>query len=103
MSKASKDYKKIISGLESLKVRCKDGIGIEEQDIENLREAMDIISDYEKAVTTLSRMQQHYESQDRPIQKSGVWCCPACGKRIQYNHNHCHWCGKRAGWRAGWR
>lgn len=33
-----------------------------------------------------------------PWHKSGVYCCPACGKRIQHRHTHCHWCGKLVVW-----
>lgn len=34
----------------------------------------------------------------KPIHKSGVWVCPACGKKIPYHHSYCHWCGKKVGW-----
>ena len=45
-----------------------------------------------------NRMIQHYETMAKPVHRSGVWCCPSCGKRIQYNHSFCHYCGKRIGW-----
>lgn len=104
MSKATKEYKKIIAALDNLKDHCKsmardkDSDEIWQQDVQALQEAMDIISDYEKAVADSSRMTQHYEMMVKPARRSGVWCCPNCGKRVTYKHSFCHWCGKRVGW-----
>lgn len=92
MSKASKDYQKIIKQIEDLKERCND------TEKAAVQEAMDIISDYEKATAETSRLIMHYETMDKPIHRSAVWCCPNCGKRIRFNHSHCHYCGKRIGW-----
>lgn len=50
-----------------------------------------ILQDYEKLIN-------HYRVAGVPEQRSGVYCCPACGKRIQYHHSYCHKCGKRVGW-----
>lgn len=97
------DYKDIIASLDGLKDHCDDmargeDTEIWKQDVEALQEAMDIISDYEKVAVDAARMSQHYETVAKPIQKSGVWVCPACGKKIPYHHSYCHWCGKKVGW-----
>lgn len=100
----SREYKNIIGALEKMQCHCesmtrdKDNDEVWQKDVCALQEAMGIISDYEKAVSDASRMKRHYETPARPVHRSGVWCCPHCGKRIQYNHSHCHWCGKRIGW-----
>lgn len=60
--------------------------------------AMDIIYDYEQATNDMTRMMQKYCRSAKPVRRSGVWCCPACGKRVNYHHTHCHWCGKKMGW-----
>lgn len=85
------DYKDIIESLDGLKDHCEIGPAV--------REAMDIISDYEKVAVDAARMSQHYETVAKPIMKSGVWVCPACGKKIPYHHSFCHWCGKKIGWK----
>lgn len=105
MSKPTKSYQGLIRNLEVLKDHCEE-MAMEDrhpcsawkQDAKDLQEAMDIISDYEKMTSDSSRMIKHYETSDKPIRRSGVWCCPNCGKRTQYNHTHCHWCGKKIGW-----
>ena len=95
MSKASKDYQKIIAELVCLKAECT----ITDSGMAALQEAIDIISDYEKVVSESNRMIRHYETKDKPVNRgSGIWCCPECGRRVNYNHSHCHWCGKRIGW-----
>lgn len=94
MSKASKDYQKIIKKLDDLQDRCK-----EESEIQTLKEAMDIISDYEKAVADYNRMIQHYETPVRAIRKSeDLYTCPRCGRRVHYHNSHCHFCGKQISW-----
>ena len=85
-------YNALIEILDNLKDRC------ENEEAAALQEAMDIISDYEAAVKNEAMMSKHYETVAKPIQKSGVWVCPACGKKIPYNHSYCHWCGKKVGW-----
>lgn len=98
------DYKDLIKKLDDLKDHCgdmgrsEDAEEIWKQDADALREAMDIIDDYEKVATNEARMSQHYESAEKPIRKSGVWVCPACGKKIPHHHSYCHWCGKKIGW-----
>lgn len=44
------------------------------------------------------RITERYTIEHKPEWRNGVWCCPACGKRIQYHHSYCHKCGKRVGW-----
>lgn len=56
------------------------------------------LQDYHDLAQQYSNMLTKFSYADKPVQRSGVWCCPDCGKRIQYNHSHCHWCGKKVGW-----
>lgn len=101
MGKVTSDYRKIMDGLDSLKGECMTGSGSE-----TLQEAIDIISDYEKTVAGLNRMVKHYETPEKARRiEAGVYVCPACGKRVSYNHSHCHWCGKSIGWvnKGKWR
>lgn len=99
----TKDYKKIIAQLDNLQEHTRsmehDGEEIWKQDSEALQEAMDIISDYEKVVTSLNRMIEQYERPEitRKI-AAWVYVCPNCGKRVQVGHSYCHWCGKRVSW-----
>ena len=103
MSKASKDYQKIIEQLERLREHCSDmakgGDEVWKDDETALQEAMDIIHDYESIVASHNRMVEHYETADMTIKRqAGVYVCPNCGKRTQVGHTHCHWCGKKLSW-----
>lgn len=103
MSKASKDYQKIIEQLERLREHCSDmakgGDEVWKDDETALQEAMDIIHDYESIVASHNRMVEHYETADMTIKRqAGVYVCPNCGKRVQVGHSHCHWCGKKVQW-----
>ena len=103
MSKASKDYQKIIEQLERLREHCSDmatgGDEVWKDDEKALQEAMDIIHDYESIVASHNRMVEHYETADMTIKRqAGVYVCPNCGKRVQVGHSHCHWCGKKVQW-----
>lgn len=96
MSKASKDYQKIIEQLERLREHCSDmakgGDEVWKDDETALQEAMDIIHDYESIVASHNRMVEHYETADMTIKRqAGVYVCPNCGKRVQVGHSHCHW------------
>lgn len=51
----------------------------------------DLARQYEDMLTVF-----YYE--EKPVFRNGIWLCPKCGKRIAYNHTHCHWCGKKIGW-----
>ena len=97
------DYQKLIDDLDSLKDYCEEMSRNEpraswKQDIQMLQEAMDIISDYERMAEYSKRMVLHYETKDKAVSRNGILCCPACGKKVSYNHTHCHWCGKKIGW-----
>lgn len=97
------DYKDLIKKLDDLIDHYEDmprgeDVEIWKQDVKALKEALDIISDYEKVAPEAARMSQHYETVAKPIHKSGIWVCPACGKKIPYHHSYCHWCGKKVGW-----
>ena len=95
MSKASKDYQKIIKQIEGLKERCND------TEKAAVQEAMDIISDYEKVVTSLNRMIEQYERKNMARKMAtGIYVCPNCGKRVTVNHSHCHRCGKKIDWKG---
>lgn len=66
---------------------------------ENAAEELEsTLQDYHDLAQQYSDMLTKFGYADKPIRKSGAWVCPACGKRIQYNHSHCHWCGKKIGW-----
>lgn len=94
MSKLSIDYQKLIKELDELQDRCK-----EVHEILTLKEAMDVISDYEKVVADSNRMIQQYETPERARRiASEVYVCPHCGRRIRYRNSHCHFCGKRISW-----
>lgn len=68
-------------------------------DADTITEAMDILADYEKIADQNGKMIVHFQKEEKPIlSKNGVWCCPSCGKRVNYHHTHCHWCGKKMGW-----
>ena len=56
------------------------------------------LQDYHDLATQYSVMMTTFCYEDRPIKRNNVWLCPKCGKRVQYNHTHCHWCGKKMGW-----
>lgn len=57
------------------------------------------LQDYHDLAQQYGDMLTKYCYEDKPEKRNGVWCCPACNKRISYNHSHCHWCGKKIGWR----
>ena len=96
MSKASKDYQKIIKALETIS-HVEQLAEMEEKAM--VREAMDIIHDYESVVASHNRMVEHYETATLTIKRqAGVYVCPNCGKRVQEGHSYCHWCGKKVKW-----
>lgn len=96
MSKASKDYQKIINTLDVI-AQDEQLAGMEAREL--VREAMDIIHDYESVIASHSRMVEHYETEAMTIKRqAGVYVCPNCGKRVQVGHSHCHWCGKKVSW-----
>lgn len=102
---AGKDYRGIIGQLENLIEHCSDmakggGEAPWNEDVKALQEAIDIINDYESVVDYNNRMTAHYEVAEKPRRiAAGVYVCTYCGKRTQHNHSHCHWCGKKLGWR----
>lgn len=100
------DYKKIVGQLQNLKDHCKDWADKEEpdnvwnKDVEALDEAMDIIYDYEQAVTTSARLIAKHETVKDAIDRGmGLWQCPDCQRMISYGNEYCHWCGRRLGWK----
>lgn len=100
-----KQYMKIIKQLENLQEHCqsmaapKDSSEIWGNDVAALSEAIDIISDYEKATEQTASLVMKYETAGMAIKKAaGVYVCPDCGKRAQPGHTHCHWCGKKLTW-----
>lgn len=103
--KASKNYQKIISRLESLythvshMARGDDVESIWKEDMEALQEAIDIIYDYEKATEQVKELIQKYEVAGAIIRREmGIYVCPMCGKRTEESHFHCNWCGKKLQW-----
>lgn len=59
---------------------------------------LDIEYDYNGQAKMIQKMLLHYETEDRPIRRDGVFLCPACGKRTSEWHSYCHICGKKLGW-----
>lgn len=91
------DYKKIIDQLEGIRERSRNTAN--ENEIDALTEAIDIIADYEKATAQNAEMLQRYELPEMAIRRqAGIYTCPLCGKRAQPGHTHCHWCGKKLTW-----
>ncbi len=76
----------------------KDADEIFKKDQEALEEVLDILHDYELQTEQIRKDCDHFHTETRPYIRNGVWLCPKCGKRVQYNHTHCHWCGKKMGW-----
>lgn len=92
-TKVSKDYKQIIEVLKKVKVSSKE-------DTKALNEAIDIISDYERAIEQTNRLTQMYEIGAPIVFKniSGIlaYICPNCGSTIQWaTARHCYNCGKK--------
>lgn len=56
------------------------------------------LQDYRDLSQQYSDLMTKFCYAEKPVRRSGVWCCPACGKRVNYHHTHCHWCGKKMGW-----
>lgn len=66
---------------------------------ENAAEELEsTLQDYHDLAAQYSDMMTAFCYEDRPVRRNNVWLCPKCGKRVQYNHTHCHWCGKKMGW-----
>ncbi len=66
---------------------------------ENAAEELEsTLQDYYYLAAQYSDMMTTFCYEDKPVKQNGVWICPKCGKRVQYNHTHCHWCGKKMGW-----
>ncbi len=57
-----------------------------------------VLHDYQSLAKQNAGMIERYCQSDKPESRSGVWCCPACGRRVAINNTHCHWCGKKMGW-----
>lgn len=89
----SDDYQKIIEQLEILKDYCTPYS-------KALQEAIDIISDYERIVSSINSLIQKYEQTEKPTKLADkIYTCPHCGKRTQPYLPHCHYCGKKLGWK----
>lgn len=66
---------------------------------ENAAEELEsTLQDYHDLAAQYSDMMTAFCYEDRPVRRNNVWLCSKCGKRVQYNHTHCHWCGKKMGW-----
>lgn len=67
---------------------------------ENAAEELEsILQDYHDLAHQHSKMLADFCYEEKPVSRNGIWLCPKCGKRTQYNHTHCHWCGKKMGWK----
>lgn len=56
------------------------------------------LQDYHSLAEQHGIMVKKYTIEQKPVWRNGIWCCPACGKKVQYHHSYCHICGKRVGW-----
>ena len=56
------------------------------------------LQDYHDLAQQYGDLMKKYCYETKPEKRNGIWCCPDCGKRIQYHHSHCHWCGAKLGW-----
>lgn len=66
---------------------------------ENAAEELEsTLQDYHDLAQQYSSMLTDFCYEEKPVLRNGIWLCPKCGKRIQHNHTHCHWCGKKLGW-----
>lgn len=66
---------------------------------ENAAEELEsALQDYHDLAQQHSEMLKKFCYDAKPIRKNGVWVCPDCNRRIQYNHSHCHYCGRKVGW-----
>lgn len=63
-----------------------------------LEETLDILHDYELQSEQIRKDCEHFHTETKPDMRNGVWLCPSCGRRVQHNNTHCHWCGKKLGW-----
>lgn len=67
---------------------------------ENAEEELEsTLQDYHDLAQQYSDLVTRFCYEEKPVHRNGVWMCPACGRRTQHNHSHCHWCGKKLGWR----
>lgn len=67
-------------------------------DAEALEEVLDILQDYEGLARQSREVHEQFYAEGRPTRENGLWLCPGCGRKVQYRHAYCHWCGKRMGW-----
>ncbi len=85
------DYKKLIDRLGQMEIQISDAPIV--------AEAIDIISDYEKATAQTAELIARYEKAEMAVRRqAGLYTCPMCGKRAIPGHTHCHWCGKKMMW-----
>ena len=85
------DYQKLIDRLKRMQIDINDADAV--------AEAIDIISDYEKATAQTAELIQKYEQPAMAVRRAaGLYTCPLCGKRTQVGHTHCHWRGKKLSW-----
>ena len=66
---------------------------------EKLQEMESTLQDYHDLAKQYSDMLSRFSYEDKPVKKNGVWLCPSCHRRVTMHHTHCHWCGKKMGWR----
>lgn len=67
---------------------------------ENAAEELEsVLVDYNAMAQQYGEALVKFCQEAKPVYKSQMWFCPDCGKRIHHNHSHCHWCGKKIGWK----
>lgn len=57
------------------------------------------LQDYHDLAQQYSDLMAKFCYETKPVKRCGIWVCPDCGRKIAYNHSHCHSCGKKLGWK----
>lgn len=81
------------------KVLLKFGVTKETLQENAAEELESTLQDYHDLAKQYSDMISRFSYEDKPLKKNGVWLCPSCHRRVAVHHTHCHWCGKKMGWR----
>ena len=75
------DYQKLIDRLKRMQIDINDADAV--------AEAIDIISDYEKATAQTAELIQKYEQPAMAVRRAaGLYTCPLCGKRTPVSYTH---------------
>ncbi len=73
---------------------------LQDEGITDAEGVKDLIFDYNALGKQYKDLHRLHIKAASPIHKDGVWHCPECNSRVNFNHSFCHRCGKRIG---GWK